>query len=410
MSIVIPTPDLVVPAGDLEKLQTAVRFGASAVYVGAGTYSLRPSVGSLTLAELEQGIRFAHERGCKVYLALNIFAYDSDLAPMLEYFREAEKLGIDAVIVSDPGVVELIRQSSSNVKIHLSTQANTLNSAAVKFWMNQGVSRLVVGRELSLNQIKEIKDKVPQAELEMFMHGAMCVAYSGRCLLSRHLTDRSANRGECAQPCRWEYHLQEKQQGDEMIIEEDSRGTYILNSRDLCMINHIPDMVSAGVSACKIEGRMKSAYYVAVVTRTYRQALDAYCGDSDVYRVLPEWQAELDTISHRPYTTGFYFGGTDREYTESSEYYRGYDYIGMVTGYDPQLNTLSIEGRNQFRTGETVEIIDPHVLGAKRFVIREMRKTNGEIINSAHNNYKVMVGTDTMLESVSAHSLLRRKR
>jgi U32 family peptidase len=258
--------ELLAPAGNLEKLKAAVRFGAGAVYCAAGPYSLRAPETSFSLSELAAGISFAHQHRCKVYVAMNIFAFDDDLDKMTAYLKEAALLGIDAVIVSDPGVIYRIRQLGIDVKIHLSTQANTTNSAGVKFWASQGVRRIILARELSLPRIRMIKDNAPEMELEILAHGAMCIAYSGRCLLSKFMTGHSANRGRCTQSCRWEYHLRETTRRAEQTICEDTKGTYILNSRDLCMIEHIPEIAAAGIDSIKIEGRMKSVYYVAAVT------------------------------------------------------------------------------------------------------------------------------------------------
>lgn len=401
-------PELLIPAGDLEKLQTAVRFGADAVYVGAGQYSLRPEHNSFTLVDLEEGVRFAHERGVKVYLALNQFPYEEDIQPMMNYFVEAAKLGIDAVIVSDPGLLSMIKQCSTSVKIHLSTQASTMNSAAVRFWHNQGVKRIVMARELSLEQILKIKEAVPQMEYELFIHGAMCMAYSGRCMLSQYLTGRPANKGLCAHPCRWEYTVREATRVDQYTVEEDERGAYIFNSKDLCLIEKIPELVNAGITSFKVEGRMKSAYYVAMTAKIYREAIDTYCADPVHYSFRPIWKEELENISHRPYTTGFYFDG-DLQNPESSAYIRGYDFCGVVEKYDAEKNEIFVGVRNQIKIGDTVDVLDHHEQLIRSLKVEKIIRGNGEIITAAHNSYHVTIPVPADFGAISNWSLLRKK-
>ncbi|NQT30233.1 MAG: U32 family peptidase C-terminal domain-containing protein [Candidatus Saganbacteria bacterium] len=402
-------PELLVPAGDLEKLKTAVRFGADAIYVGAGDFSLRAAQTSFDLAQLKEGLSFARKNKVAVYLAMNIFAYDADLAPMMDYLEEAKKLGIDAAIVSDPGLINLIRQKYPSLKLHLSTQANTLNHEAVKFWHKQGLSRIVLGRELSLEQVGKIKKAAPKVELELFVHGAMCMSYSGRCLLSKYMTGRSANRGECTHPCRWQYRLKELCRPDEEFsIEEDSRGTYVMNSKDLCMIEHIPELLKTGIDSFKIEGRMKSAYYVAVVTRIYRRAIDAYFKDPAKYKFNPEWKQELCKISHRNYCTGFYLGEDDRENSATGSYQRDYSFVGVISGHDLKTQELEIASRNNFKVGDTLEIIDPASDEIKKLKISKIRTKDNEFIDQAHNGYQVFVKAD-FAAPVSTDSLLRKK-
>ena len=392
-------PELLIPAGDLEKLETAVRFGADAVYVGAGPYSLRTHQTAFSIEQLRQGLDFAHKHNVKVYLAMNIFAFDEDLSPMLDYLKQAIPLGIDAVIISDPGLLNSI--DSKKIKIHLSTQANTLNSEAVKFWKNQGVKRIVLGRELTLAQVEKIRQAVPGIELELFVHGAMCMSYSGRCLLSKHMTDRSANRGECTQPCRWEYRLKEvTRPDDEFLIEEDARGTYVMNSKDLCMIEHIPELIDAGVDSLKVEGRMKSSYYVALVTKVYRKALT-----SNEYN--PTWKIELEKVSHRNYTTGFYMGEDDRENLGTSSYIRNYAFVGRVKSHNLQENKLGIKARNYFAVGDELEIIDPKVDAIRKIKVTNIINPEGESSSEAHNNHHVFIPLDNSAK-VSPHSILRR--
>ncbi len=405
--------ELLAPAGDLEKLKTAVRFGANAVYCGAGSYSLRAPETSFSLGDLEEGIRFAHDHGCLIYLAMNIFAFDEDFEEMMAYFKEAVEVGIDAVIVSDPGVIRRIRELGFKTKIHLSTQANTTNSESVKFWRDHGVGRIVAARELSLLQLEDIKKKVPEIELEVFVHGAMCIAYSGRCLLSSFLNNRSANRGFCSQPCRWEYRLKEAVSCEEQVIHEDARGTYILNSRDLCMIEHIPRLAGAGVDSLKIEGRMKTAYYVAAVTRIYRAALDSYFKSKEAYQFMPVWLDELKKVSHRPYTTGFYLPGLldDTEYTADSSYIRGYNFVGVVDEHDLDNNIIKIKARNRFALGDVLEIIDPcypEIIKFKADLITDQK--TGNSLKEAHNSYLVSVPLkETSGCKISKDALIRAK-
>ncbi|MBU0672383.1 MAG: U32 family peptidase C-terminal domain-containing protein [Candidatus Margulisbacteria bacterium] len=392
--------ELLIPAGDLEKLQTAVRFGADAVYVGAGPYSLRTQQTAFDLEDLKQGVEFAHQYKVKVYLAMNIFPFDEDLPKMMEYLDQAVKLKVDAVIVSDPGLISLIRQKHPKLILHLSTQANTINSPAVKFWKDQGVQRIVLGRELSLAQVKAIRKEVPDIELELFVHGAMCMSYSGRCLLSKHMTGRSANRGECTQPCRWEYHLKEVTRPDEDFrIEQDARGTYVMNSKDLCMIEHIPEMVNLGIDSLKVEGRMKSSYYVALVTKIYRQAID-----QDRYD--PTWLEELKKVSHRNYTTGFYLDENDKENEELGSYTRSYTFVGIVAGHHN--NKLEVLARNLFQVGDQLEIMDPMVKEIRKFKVVEIRNQAGLSQDKAHNDHHVFISAE-FSGPISQHSLLRRR-
>jgi U32 family peptidase len=405
--------ELLAPAGNLEKLKTAVLFGADAVYCGIGSYSLRAPEASFTIADLAEGLIFAHTYNCRVYLALNIFAFDEDLSEMKELATEALELGVDAFIVSDPGVLAMLRSLDPQAKIHLSTQANTTNSESVKFWSEQGVSRIVLARELSLEQVKVIKKNNPDTELELFVHGAMCISYSGRCLLSQFLNNRSANRGLCTQPCRWEYRIREVSRTEELAISENERGTYILNSRDLCLINHLPALVAAGVDSLKIEGRMKTAYYVAAVTRIYRQALDSYQRSPEAYLFNPDWLTELEKVSHRPYTTGFYLPEKedDTEFTADSAYIRGYDFVGTVDEHNRADGLLRVSARNRFAVGDLLEILEPDKPEIKQINIKQMKNSyNGKQLQEAHNSYVVDLELEKALdEPISAGSIIRRK-
>ena len=299
-------PELLIPAGNLEKLRTALLYGANAVYVGIPGLSLRAASAEMSMSDLILGIREAHGLNAKVYAALNTFARNHDLNAVRKIIPRLIDAGVDALIVSDPGLIRLIRSIEPRIPLHLSTQANTTNIEAVRFWRDQGITRIILARELTLKEAGEISASVPEMELEIFVHGAMCMAYSGRCYLSALRNRRSANAGDCTQPCRWEYVLHESTRPDEpFILEEDERFSYLLSSKDLCLIEHLPDVAKAGITSVKIEGRMKSSYYVAVVTRIYRQAIDALMNQGKPYQCKPEWLAELQKVSHRGYTTGF---------------------------------------------------------------------------------------------------------
>jgi len=355
--------ELLAPAGDLEKLIIAIDYGADAVYFGGETFSLRAGAGNLSIEDMKAGIQYAHERGKKCYLALNIFPHNEDIEPLTAYLEEIKDLGLDAYIASDPGVIELIKQIIPDVEIHLSTQANMTNYQTAKFWAKQGVGRIVIARELTIREIRKLKEELGDAvELEAFVQGAMCISYSGRCLLSNFMVNRDANRGMCAHPCRWKYSLVEEQRpGEYYPIEEDERGTYILNSRDLCMIEHMPDLIEAGVASAKIEGRMKSVFYVATVVRVYRKAIDAYYHDKENFAFKPEWLSELKKVSHREFTTGFYFDKptSNSQNYQTSAYTREYSFIGLVKGYDEQTGYATVEQRNKMTVGDEIEVFGP---------------------------------------------------
>ena len=405
--------ELLAPAGNLEKLKTAVRFGANAVYCGAGSFSLRAADTSFNLEELAEGIGFAHQHGCQVYLALNIFPFDDDFSGMEDYLKQAVLLGIDAVIISDPGVLSMVRSLNSGVSIHLSTQTNTTNSRSARFWYEQGVDRIVLARELSLDRVSAIKQAVPGLELEIFIHGAMCMSYSGRCLLSSFLSKRSANRGLCSQPCRWDYKLQEMKLNEELTLSEDTRGTYILNSRDLCMVDHIPEIAETGIDAVKIEGRMKTAYYVAATTRVYRAAIDRYYDSDRQYAVEAQWREELEKISHRPYTTGFYLPDRQDETEETGDasYIRKYDFVGTVESHDLVTGLIRVNARNRFSPGERVEILDPLNPEVVELHVKSITSADtGTVLAAAHNSYRVdLLPAADLSRLISPESILRRE-
>ncbi len=352
--------ELLAPAGDLEKLKIAVLYGADAVYLGGRQFSLRAGAGNFDDQELLAGIEFAHRHQVKVYVAINIYAHNQDLDKLPAYLDFIAKAGADAVIASDPGVVDLVRNLQPQLAVHLSTQANTTNWASAALWKRLGVERIVLARELSLPEISEIASRVG-IELESFVHGAMCMSYSGRCLLSNFMTGRDANGGDCAQSCRWRYHLvEEKRPGQYFPVEEDDRGTYFMSSKDLCLLEYVPQLAEAGISSYKIEGRMKSIHYLATVIKVYRQAIDAYRQDPVGYRVEPAWLEEIKKVSHREYTTGFLMGDQGQTATVergASSYTRLAAFVGLVLDYDASTGRMIVEQRNNFRLGETLEVL-----------------------------------------------------
>lgn len=357
-------PELLAPAGSLETLKIAVLYGADAVYIGGDHYGLRAKAKNFSLEDMTQGIEFAHAHNVKVYVTANIFAHNDDFNGMKDYFLSLKDIGADAIIVADPGVFSVAKQTVPDMEIHLSTQANNTNYHSANFWINQGVKRIVVARELSFTEIKEIYDHIPEnVDLEAFVHGAMCMSYSGRCLLSNFMANRDANRGECAQPCRWSYHVvEETRPGEYMPIEETERGTYIYNSRDLCMIEYIPLLIESGIYSFKIEGRMKTPLYVATVVKAYREAVDTFMKDPNEYeRKKAFFLEEAGKASHREFTTGFYFHkptSQDQTYTHNS-YVRNYDFSGMVIDYNKDTHRVTIEQRRKFSVGDTVEFLPP---------------------------------------------------
>ncbi|MCI5688094.1 U32 family peptidase [Anaerovoracaceae bacterium 42-11] len=404
--------ELLAPAGDLEKLKTAILYGADAVYFGGEMFSLRAGAGNLSIEEMKEGIAFAHERGKRCYLTVNIFAHNEDIEPLTTYLEQIKDLGLDAFIVSDPGIVDLIQEVIPGAEIHLSTQANMTNYRTAGFWHKMGVKRLVLARELTLPEIRQIRENIPQEmEIEAFVHGAMCISYSGRCLLSNFMIERDANRGMCAHPCRWKYALvEEKRPGEYYPVEEDQRGTYILNSRDLCMIEHIPDIVNAGIMSAKIEGRMKSIFYVATVVHAYRKAIDAYFTDPEGYSFDQSWMTELKKVSHREFTTGFYFHqptNLDQNY-QTSAYTREYSFVGLVKEYDEKTGFALVEQRNKMTVGEEIEIFGPDIDYFTQNITAMMDAESGEILESAPHPQQLL--KMKMDYPVKPHYILRKKK
>ncbi len=355
--------ELLIPAGSLEVLKTAVIFGADAVYIGGEAFSLRAKAKNFSLREMEEGICFAHERGAKVYVTANIFAHHGDLEEAERYFRELDTLAAkpDALIISDPGLFSIAREVCPDMEIHISTQANNTNYKTYTFWHKLGAKRVVCARELSLSEIKKIRENIPEdMEIEAFIHGAMCISYSGRCLLSNYMTGRDANQGACTHPCRWKYAVvEESRPGEYLPVYENERGTFLFNSGDLCMIEHIPELLDAGIDSFKIEGRMKAALYVATVARTYRKAIDDYMESEETYRNHMEWyKQEIGKCTYRQFTTGFYFGkpGGESQIYDSSTYRSEAVYLGMVERTDER-GYAYLEQKNKFYTGDSIEIM-----------------------------------------------------
>lgn len=377
-------PEILAPAGNLEKLKTAIDFGADAVYLGGSKLNLRAMADNFDNEVLKQGLKYAHDRNRKVYVTINVFPHNEDLVGAKEYLMELYEMGVDAIIVSDPGIISIAKEVVPNLELHLSTQANNVNWKSALFWHNLGIKRIVLARELSIKEIETMRSKLPSTcELEAFVHGAMCVSYSGRCLLSNYMTGRDSNRGLCAQPCRYEYYLmEEKRPGEYFPVYEDERGTYVMNSKDMCMIEHIPELVEAGIQSFKIEGRMKSSYYVASVVKAYREALDSYFSDKENYEFKKEWMEYLMKPSHRQYCTGFYFGNKNIQTYDSSSYIRNYDIIGIVKSYDKEEKKATIEQKNRVFNGEEVEILRAQGESFKT-PLNDMRDKNGKCIEAA---------------------------
>ena len=401
--------ELLAPAGDFEKLKVALAYGADAVYMAGKSFGMRARAKNFESDEMAQSIAYAHRLGKKVYVTCNIFAHNSDLLGAEAYFRELEAMGADALIISDLGLFSLAKKVVPNMEIHISTQANSTNHASVSFWHELGANRVVLARELSIGEITDIHAHAPHVELEAFVHGAMCMAYSGRCLLSNYMSDRDSNRGECSQPCRWSYSVVERATGQAYDIEEtEGRGTQLFSSKDLCMIQHLPAVLESGITSLKIEGRMKTAYYVATVTKTYRQAIDDYLADPARYESrIPHYQAQLEKVKHRDFTTGFFFGPI----TNEDHIYRGqsnariHDFLAIVLSYDATTGYALVEQRNKFELGENIELFRANG-EITPLVLTDMTDEAGEPIESApHPLQKIRIKLDT---SVSEFDIIRK--
>ncbi len=386
-------PELLVPASSLEVLKTAVLFGADAVYIGGEAFGLRAKAKNFSAQEIAEGIRFAHAHDVKVYVTANILAHNDDLEGARAYFEELREMRPDALIISDPGMFMIARETCPEIDIHISTQANNTNYQTYRFWWQQGAKRVVSARELSLAEIRQIRDNIPaEMEIESFIHGAMCISYSGRCLLSNYFTGRDANRGACTHPCRWKYAVvEETRPGEYMPVYENERGTYIFNSKDLCMIEHIPEIVGAGIDSLKIEGRMKTALYVACVARTYRKAIDDFFTSEETYRGNMEWyRSEIAKCTYRQFTTGFYFGKPDEstQIYDSNTYVNEYVYLGIVETVDER-GRAKFEQKNKFCVGETIELMKPDGRNIHTKVLA-MYSEEGEPVESCPHSRQVL--------------------
>lgn len=402
--------ELLAPAGSLAKLKYALVYGADAVYIGGEEFSLRVAAKNFTNVEIKEGIEFAHNLGKKVYITANIIPHNDDIKKFPEFVKEVESLGADAIIISDPGMFAIARKEAPNLDIHISTQANNTNFQSAAFWHSLGAKRVILARELSFDEIKEIRQNTPDdLEIECFVHGAMCISYSGRCLLSNYMTHRDANMGACAHPCRWKYALvEEKRPGEYMPVFENERGTFIYNSKDLCMIEYIPEIIQSGITSLKIEGRVKNELYVATVVKAYRREIDAYYKDRENYKFNTENLEELKKISYRGYTTGFFNGkpkGTEQVYT-SGTYIQNYQTTAVAVDFDKNTRTVTLEQRNRFFVGDEVEFLMPHKEN-KTHKITEMTDIDGNPITVApHPQMLVKFKVDF---DVEPYSIVRTK-
>ena len=402
--------ELLIPASSLEVLKIAVIYGADAVYIGGEAFGLRAKAKNFTLEEMKEGIEFAHAHDCKVYVTANILAHNYDLDGARQYFKELKQIGPDALIISDPGMFTIAKEELPDIDIHISTQANNTNYMTYQFWWKQGAKRVVSARELSLNEIKQIREHIPdEMEIETFMHGAMCISYSGRCLLSSFMAGRDANRGACTHPCRWKYSIvEESRPGEYMPVYENERGTYIFNSKDLCMIEHIPEMLNAGIDSFKIEGRMKTALYVATVARTYRLAIDEFIQDENLYKKrIPFYKSEISKCTYRQYTTGFFFGKPDEntQIYDTNTYIKEYTYLGIVGEQNAQ-GLYHIEQRNKFSVGETIEVMRPNGDNILVTVKRITDERGVDMESAPHPKLQLYIDLGVKLEQ---YDVLRRK-
>lgn len=402
--------ELLVPASSLEVLKIAVIYGADAVYIGGEAFGLRAKAKNFTPEEMREGIEFAHAHQVKVYVTANILAHNQDLDGVEAYFKELEDMKADAIIISDPGIFAIARRACPDMEIHISTQANNTNYGTYLFWHQLGAKRVVSARELSLQEIKEIRSQIPdEMEIETFIHGAMCISYSGRCLLSNYFTGRDANQGACTHPCRWKYSVvEEKRPGEYFPVYENERGTYIFNSKDLCMIEHVPEMMEAGIDSFKIEGRMKTALYVATVARTYRKAIDDYVISPQLYEDhLPWYREQISNCTYRQFTTGFFFGKPDEttQIYDSNTYLKGYTYLGMV-GNSNSDGYYSLEQRNKFWVGEEIEVMKPNGDNIVVKVLKIMDENGQEMESAPHPQQQLWIDLGMQLEEFD---ILRRQ-
>ena len=377
-------PEILAPAGNLEKLKIAIDFGADAVYIGGAKLNLRAFSNNFSNEEMIEGIKYCHDRGKRIYVTLNVFARNHDLPSAGEYIKGLYDIGVDAVIVADPSLIAICKEVAPQLEIHLSTQANTVNWMATKFWYDLGVKRIVLARELTFKEINEITENIPKGcDIEAFVHGSMCVAYSGRCLISNYMIKRDANKGICGNVCRYKYYLvEETRPGEYYPVIEDDNGTYIMNSKDLCMIEHLPELLEAGISSLKIEGRNKSEYYVAIVVNAYRKAIDLYYEDPENYKLPKVLRDEMYKVSHREYNTGFFFSEpkNDAIIYHTNDHVREYDVVAIVHEYDENTQLALCKQRNKFVKGDKVEILSPDSVG-ESFIVEELYNEEGELID-----------------------------
>ena len=403
-------PELLVPASSLEVLKTAVIFGADAVYIGGEAFGLRAKAKNFSMEEMKEGIEFAHERGVKVYVTANILAHNYDLAGVEEYFKELREIHPDALIIADPGVFSIAKKVCPEIERHISTQANNTNYETYRFWYELGAKRVVSARELSMEEIRQIRANIPDdCEIETFIHGAMCISYSGRCLLSNYFTGRDANRGACTHPCRWKYAVvEETRPGEYMPVYENERGTYIFNSKDLCMIEHIPEILESGIDSLKIEGRMKTALYVATVARTYRKAIDDCLQSRELYeKNLPWYLEQISNCTYRQFTTGFFYGKPDEntQIYDSNTYVKEYTYLGIV-GEVTDEGLCRIEQRNKFSVGEEIEIMKPDGENITTKVLQIFNEDGEEQESAPHPKQVLYIRLD---QRADHYDILRRQ-
>ena len=403
-------PELLIPASSLEVLKTAVIYGADAVYIGGEAFGLRAKAKNFSMEEIREGIAFAHAHDVKVYITANILAHNGDLDGVREYFAELREIKPDALIISDPGVYMIAKEVCPEIERHISTQANNTNYGTYRFWYEQGAKRVVSARELSLAEIKEIRANIPDdLEIETFIHGAMCISYSGRCLLSNYFTGRDANQGACTHPCRWKYAVvEEKRPGEYLPVYENERGTYIFNSKDLCMIEHIPELMESGIDSFKIEGRMKTALYVATVARTYRRAIDDYKQSPELYREHMAWyQEQISNCTYRQFTTGFFFGkpSDEAQIYDNNTYVKEYTYLGIV-GEQNEEGLYRVEQRNKFSVGESIEVMKPDGANITVTVQRIVDEEGNDMESAPHPKQVLYIDLG---QPLAMYDILRRK-
>ena len=406
-NIEIKRPEILAPAGDMECIKNSLKFGADAVYLAGKQFGMRTASKNFDNDELKKAVELAHSYGSKLYVTCNTLPRNNEMAVLPDFLSYAEEIGVDAFIIADLGVFELAKKYAPNVERHISTQAGIVNSDTANAWYNMGASRVVLAREMTFDDIVDIRAKIPkELEIECFVHGAMCVSFSGRCLISSYLTGRDANRGDCAQPCRWKYHLyEENREGQFFPVEEADGGTYLYNSRDMCMIEHIPELIESGISSLKIEGRAKSAYYCAVTTNAYRHAVNDYMKERENYTLKPWIKEELEKISHREYNTGFYLGKEPGQVTSNGGYIRHYDLVAVCESNEGNLSNIT--QRNKFFVGDTLDVLPPSGIPFTT-VCKELKNKYGVAVDSApHAMEELIMTTD---KEIPPSSVIRKKR